>query len=573
MPKLVLVNTPFAGKEFVFDKDVVVGRSDKADITLAQPAVSRRHAMLKWADHTCTLVDLESENGTYLNNKPVREPTILRGGDRLIFGSVMVEFAHTSEKTKDESTANVHVIDEEIAHRKVVSTMEAADELQNPIFEILEAPKHFASDAPGATGSEAGDEIVRIFHQRMRFLNELGEVFSRSFDELALLEFVAEQLFSLMPAAERTVLLLKDADGSFEPRLAKGRSGDEDEIPLSRTLIDEVVTSKSGILVSDTMVDERYSKLESIQSMRLRSFIGVPMICQESIYGVIQLDSSRPDRPLARADMAFTMAIASQVALSLAYLDLHRDSLQRELLERDMDLARDVQRYFLPESSPSISGYSFETSYLPALAVGGDFYDFRALPNGKLAMAVGDVSGKGVSAALYVARLSSDIRYHSATAKDSAELLQRVNKALCANSRSGMFVTLILLVLDPDTGRVSYANAGHPPALLRKRDGSLTKLGAKAGFPLGIEEEAEFQLERSQIDSGEAILLYTDGITEAENARRELFGEDRLMQTMQSLPRGGAAGELVEAVLGATRKFSRGAGQSDDITLVGFSRG
>lgn len=573
MPKIVLVNTSFAGQEYVFDEEVVVGRSDKAGITLPQPAVSRRHAILKPTDNQWTLVDLESENGTFLNNKRVGEPAVLSDGDQLIFGSVLVEFTQTSEKRGDDSTASVHLIDEEIAHRKVVSTMEAVDRLSRPIFEIIEPPEHFPSESESGiqqgplTGPD--DEIVRTFHERMRFLNELADVLSRSFDEQALLAFVADQLFDLMPAAERTVLLLKSQDGSFEPRLARGRDGEEDNIALSRTLIDEAVASKSGILVSDTLVDERYSKLESIQSMKLRSFVGVPMICQERIYGVIQLDSSRPERPLARADMAFTMAIASQVAMSLAYLDLHKKSLERELLERDMGLARDVQRYFLPEKPPTVNGYSFETAYRPAFAVGGDFYDFRTLPNGKIAIAVGDVSGKGVSAALYVARLSSDLRYHSTTAKDPAELLHLVNHALCGDSRSGMFVTLLLMVLDPANGRVSVANAGHPQAVLRKQDGSLTTIGGKAGFPLGIEEDAVFALERAQVDPGDAVFVYTDGITEAESPERELFGEQRLFA---SLAPGLDAQQLSQDVLRAVAGFAQGAAQSDDITLVCFSR-
>ena len=248
---------------------------------------------------------------------------------------------------------------------------------------------------------------------------------------------------------------------------------------------------------------------------------------------------------------------------------MHRRLLKRELLERDMMLARKIQQGSLPRQTPQIDGHTFSVAYSPALAVGGDLYDFLDLGDGRLAIVIGDASGKGVSAALYVARLSSELRYQSARSTDPVEILQRVNEAMTAEDDAGMFATLALLVLDPASGEIELVSAGHSLPLVCSRVGDIAEIGKTGSPPLGLDAGAAFPVHRHRLEAGDVVVLCTDGVTEAENTNRELFGEERLRGAISS---GATVGEIKTAVLSAVAEFAGEAPQSDDLTLLCFGR-
>ena len=189
---------------------------------------------------------------------------------------------------------------------------------------------------------------------------------------------------------------------------------------------------------------------------------------------------------LTSADLNLVAGIAGTVSITIAYARVHARLLDQQLIERDMMLARKVQQRFLPARPPETSGYGFAVHYEPAMAVGGDFYDFLALADGRVGVAVGDVCGKGVGAALYAAKLGSELRYESVGQSEPAAILARVNNSLAAWSEDGMFVTLVLAVLEPGSGRLTVASARHPFPMLRTRTGVVCDVDGQPGTALGI---------------------------------------------------------------------------------------
>ncbi len=556
MPELTIHNGPNAGSKFSFDRSVVIGRGPLADLSFEDPLVSRRHARLSWDDGDCFLSDLGSENGTFLNNARLTDPVRLRNGDSLTFGSVIAEY---NEQRADGGAA-------------------IAEDVEEPSIRVIHKASDSAvissrmdADTADAEVASANTEGAPTFKSRQfEFFSEFGRVISHSFDQDRLLSFVLNELMQIVPYVERVFIMLWDEDAeTLVPKRARARSGEVEEIAVSRTLLEEVMTSRQGVLVLDSQDDARYQDSGSLRALDIRSAICVPMLFQDQFYGVIQADSSSGVRPFRRRDMALMLGAASQVAMFLAHERLRDRLQQRERVERDMMLARKVQQQFLPQGTPDIPGYDFAVDYSPALAVGGDYYDFPFLSDGRIGIAVGDVSGKGVSAALYVAKLTSDLRYQAVRCAEPAEILRRVNLNLAGGDTAGMFVTLALLALEPKSGKLEVASAGHPLPIVRHRQGEVTSLGKTGDPPLGLDPNTTFAQHGYQLDPSDVVMLYTDGINEAEDRAREMFGEERLRAVV-----GKSAGvsNLLNAVLSAVKGFVGDNPQSDDITVLCFGR-
>jgi serine phosphatase RsbU (regulator of sigma subunit) len=257
--------------------------------------------------------------------------------------------------------------------------------------------------------------------------------------------------------------------------------------------------------------------------------------------------------------------------MALAYARVHTKLVERELVERDLGLARKIQQHFLPPRLPALPGFEFGVAYQPALAVGGDLYDFVTLGDGSLAIAVGDVSGKGIAAALFAAKVMSDLRYEAAGQAEAAAILGRVNRVLAARDHEGMFVTLALVIITPSASRLTVASAGHPLPLVRDATGRVVTIGHSGDGPLGLDADAKFSQYRYEIDARDAVVLYTDGFLEALNAENDQYGHERLCETVASCAPGPKT--IVDAITEDVRTFESGRPQSDDVTVVCFERG
>jgi serine phosphatase RsbU (regulator of sigma subunit) len=263
--------------------------------------------------------------------------------------------------------------------------------------------------------------------------------------------------------------------------------------------------------------------------------------------------------------------VAWQAAIAVENAQLHENALRQQSLERDLDLAHKVQQGILPSAPPQVPGYEFFDYYDAASQVGGDFFDYVALPGSRLAVVLADVSGKGMPAALVVARLSSEARYSLASEPTPSAALDRLNQSFSRSGWEDRFVTMVLAVIDLEKHRVTLANAGHMAPLLRRADRSIKPLGRdETGLPLGVDFEATYTQLQVQLHPGDYITMFTDGISEAMNDRQELYGNARLeAQLKRDMPGASAQGTRV---LEDLRRFVGNHQQTDDMCLLCFGR-
>jgi len=248
--------------------------------------------------------------------------------------------------------------------------------------------------------------------------------------------------------------------------------------------------------------------------------------------------------------------------------ELKKITVQKNRIESEVKMATLVQESFLPEATPVTSGFKFVAKTVPAKFVGGDFYDFIELEQDKLGMVLGDVSGKGVSAALYMARLMSDFRYVAMLDPQPGEVIRQVNKIVTRRSRNGMFATAVFMLLDVKSKKLKVCNAGHHSMLIRRGDSEILETGKAGGIPLGIFESSTYSEEEIQLFPGDVVFLYSDGVVEPVNDEMEQFGMDRLRSMI--VESNGMPKEILKQVENAIQTFTRDAPQFDDMTFLVF---
>jgi phosphoserine phosphatase RsbU/P len=552
MPRLTFQNGRHAGMEHTFEASVIVGRASNADLTVDDHSVSRRHAMLKCVGNECFLLDLGSVNGTFLNGRPVSKPMRLREGDIVRLGKVLARFGDTAASVSDtRAESPVHWMDPAQASPQLVVAM-PADEAPVEPLDMQEAKQAIAAMA-----------------MRLRLQSRLGSMSGGAFDERALLSFVLDELFVAMPQADSAVIMLPDGSGGFETCASKTRSPGSRAVAFSRTLVSQVTARREAVLLIGVETAGGASVSESIVSLGIRSAICVPLVFDGQVYGVIQAVTSSRDLRFGKTDVSLLIGIAAQLAMGVAYARLHARLVEQELIDRDLDLARRIQQHFLPDGVPCCEGYSFAVEFVPASGVAGDFYDFLDLPDGLLGIAVGDVCGKGIPAALYAAKLTSDLRYEAAGEREPAAILRRLNRALTRRNDEGMFATMVLGVLNPQTGELVVSSAGHPLPLFRDKNGRVETLGRTGSAPIALSGDTTFQQYSYKLERSEAVVIYSDGISEAMNESGEIYGQERLVETVAAAP---PIPETIRySVMNSVGGFIGRAKQSDDITLLAFT--
>jgi phosphoserine phosphatase RsbU/P len=336
--------------------------------------------------------------------------------------------------------------------------------------------------------------------------------------------------------------------------------------------VEHVLGQKKAVLSQDAGDDKNLPVSASIADLKIRSIMCVPLLTPDNqALGILQLDTS-DRRQFIQDDLDVLAAVASQAAIFIQNASLHESLLKRERLERDLKIAEEVQKRFLPQAVPEIEGYEFFAHYQPTYEVGGDYYDFVALPSDRMAFALGDVSGKGVAAALMMAKFSGDTRYCILTENSPASTATRLNNLLCAAGIEDKFITLSLSVLDAPTRRLTLASAGHMPLLVRRFDGSVEEVGKEiSGIPLGIMDDSDYEQSELQLNPGDVVVIYSDGVTDARSPADELYDSQTNHRLLKRVAEASGSPEAIgRAILQDIREFSAGHSQADDITLVCF---
>ncbi|MCC6987645.1 MAG: SpoIIE family protein phosphatase [Acidobacteria bacterium] len=517
----------------VLGASTLIGRSRTADLHLPDRGVSSRHALVRVTDAGTFVIDLGSQNGTFVNQRRVETPVRLHPGDMLRVGDVLLEFDAAVPEAPGPATVSV------------------------PVAARSETQVLVAVPARGRTAPSGS------------VLDELRRRLMESFDGATLLPFVAERLLEALPGAERVFVMRGAEADAMVLAAASVRSG-SDEIAASRTLLRRAIEQREGLIYSDVRTEGALAEAASVRVTAVRAVMCVPLTFDERVLGVIQADTTASVATFGEGDLRMLMAVAAQVAATLAYAALHETRLAEGLLAHDLALARRLQEQFLPELPPASDGVACAAAFVPALAVGGDFYDVLPLGGGRLAVAIGDVSGKGIAAAIYAAAVLTEWRGVIRADADPAAVLRELNLRLSRRNPEGMFVTIALLIVDGAAGTIDIATAGHPLPLLRNAAGRVRAAGERGAPPLGIDPDAAFTTHRVPFAVGDTVLLLTDGVTEARSDAGELFGFDRATAAFATA--GHPPESVVERVLGAVRAFVRGQAFGDDATLVALSR-
>lgn len=407
---------------------------------------------------------------------------------------------------------------------------------------------------------------------RLDLLLRLTQSFNSSLDLDEVLNRVMDEIIEAT-RAERGFMMLYDTVQSEDTlvfRVARGidqQTIEDPQFQISRSVVERVASEGQPILTSDAQLDNRFSSRQSIVLLGLRSILCVPLKIKEKVSGVVYVDNRVQADIFTQADLDLLMAIASSAAIAIENARLYQVAVEKGRMERELQMAYKVQTSLLPAEVPLVSGWEFGARWQPAREVAGDYYDFIPCDVGKLGLVIADVTDKGMPAALYMAFTRSIVRANVIHAASPADGITQANRLICTESHEGLYVTLFFALLNPTLGQVTYVNAGHnPPLLFSEEENQLTPL-TPTGIPLGVDVGSSFEQRTVQLNSGDFILLYTDGVTEAIDSQEEEFGMERLQSFILNY-RHNSAAAIVSALEQAVGYFTASTSRSDDLTIV-----
>ena len=405
-------------------------------------------------------------------------------------------------------------------------------------------------------------------------LLRLSRLFNSSLDLKEVLNCVMDEII-LVLKAERGFIMLQESVGNFQFKVARGIHQEailDPQSEISLSIAHQVASDGIPVLTSNAQEDDRFSSRGSVVFLGLRSILCVPLTIKEKILGVVYVDNRLVKGIFTHSHLELLTAIASSAAIAIENARLYLLAIEKGRLERELQIARQVQVSLLPKDVPDQPGWEISALWQPARQVAGDFYDFIRHGQDQLGLLIADVTDKGMPAALFMALAHTILRASLRKPSSAAADFRRANRLICAETTSNFFVTVFYIGLDLKSGQATYVNAGHPPAFLCKAGESMNLISlSRTGMALGIDPDATFRQQIIQLEPGDFILGYTDGITEALNERQELFGESRLRSEVAKLCMLKPA-EILEAVLRSAREWSINSEYIDDITLLIASR-
>ncbi|MBX9791180.1 MAG: SpoIIE family protein phosphatase [Pirellulales bacterium] len=556
MATLQVVKGLNPGQVFAIEgQRAVLGRHPDCDIVLDVGAVSRQHAQISLDAGDYFVEDLHSRNGTMVNGKLIEGRYKLQENDRLKICDLLFTFHQFEPNDGGDSQR-----DPEGATRWFDDETSSSS---STVMSTMDVSKL--------------DHTLRLNVRpevKLRALLEITDSLGQTLELDTVLPKILDSLFKIFAQADRGLVVLRDERRNLLiPKAVKHRrAGEDEELRLSRTIINQAMNSREAILSADATSDSQFQMSQSVADFRIRSVMCAPLLDTDGrALGVIQLDTSNQRSAFQREDLDVLASIARQAAVAIENAQMHENQIRQQRIQRDLELAHQVQRGFLPAEPPKVAGYDFFDYYQAAHMLGGDYYDYVELPGGRLAIVVADVAGKGIPAAMLAARLSADVRYCLALEREAAAAVNRINASFAHSPWQDRFITFVLAVLDTTDQSLTIVNAGHPLPLLRRQDRTVVAIGdAETGLPLGIDEDSRYEAVHLRLEPGEAIAMFTDGFTEAMNAQGELLGVEKLHEFLAAPVDGVAA--LGRNLLENVRSFVGQHPQSDDMCLACLGR-
>ncbi len=487
---------------------LIIGRAEISDLKLHDRFLSRRHTRLYREGGVWMIEDLGSRNGTWLNAEKIESPSALQNGDFIRISSSSIVVHDSTAPVLNEEAEGVFPVEQAIFRPAAQFMIDT----QNPF--------------PAEKSRNTSD--LQRYAERLRILNEVHQALGHSISLDELLELILDRVFDhLQP--EQGAISLKGADGRLYRAAERSLPNIASGFVHSARLTREVAGKGLAALVLDARTDERFASSESLLEAGVRSLVAAPFLHQDGPLGMIVLRSTAAVRQFSEGDMELLVSLASVASLRIHNVALAEEAAEKRRLEKEMVLARRIQNALLPDHLPEVSGYEIHGENIPSRVVSGDYYAvFERREGCECVLLVADVSGKGIGASILTGYLEALSSAPIEEGLDPGEVFTCVSRSLYQRTPAEKYATEFLAVLDPATGTVRYANAGHNPAILLRGTGEAESL-TSTGMPLGLFPEEEHGTEERVLAPADTLIIFTDGITEAANRGEEEYGRERLV--------------------------------------------
>jgi phosphoserine phosphatase RsbU/P len=519
------------------DKPLSLGRSIDNDLAYPDdPALSRRHFTIDPGSGGWTVRDCGSRNGTIVNDAPLDKPRLLRQGDRICAGHLTIE---VTAPRRDS-----------LQRPKQTEGVPPAATVMTTLDEVL--------GQTGTHGKTATTPMVgstRVVSALIRAGQELAG--HRPLNEL--FEVILDLALSAVEARRGVILTVEGQELTVRASRGEGFS-------LSTAVRTKVLGEKTSLIVKDAQFEDALREQKSIVAQRVRSIMAVPLQTADRVIGLIYVDNASILRPFSREDLDLLTVMANVAAIRIEHARLALVEQQERLTQSELAQASEIQRSLLPEFAPLVANWELAGYNLACRAVGGDYYDFLPYNDGRMGLFVGDVCGKGLPAALMMSSLQARVQMLMESNPDPATAITTLNRNMAGRFPLGRFITAFFGLLDPSSGQLEYANAGHNYPLILRQTGEVEDLRG-GSMVLGLFPHIIYRLQRTCLKGGDMLVLFSDGVTEAARQTGEQFGEQRLAAFLKA-NLSQTCTDLVPKLVDHVRAWSGAASFADDFTVM-----
>jgi sigma-B regulation protein RsbU (phosphoserine phosphatase) len=549
---------PKKGDDFHFklgNAEISLGRGGDNDVPLPDPFCSSHHATVVPRGEQYFIHDDNSKNGVFLNGKKIERDLELKKGDEILLGSTRIVFDLKID-------TKVEVTDEPSSSANINTIMHLKDVLRKPDL----------STTIRADAKSLDIEAIKTEHKEVSVISEVTKalILHKPLDELV--EHIMDLICERIPM-DRGILMLKEEHGvQMDPKVVRinNKQLRNQKIQVSQSIISTAVDHHSSILISDVQSDTRFKAQDSILKLNIQSAMCVPLWNNREIIGIIYADRISTPEQFTNEDLRLLTLLSNVAAVKIENAMLFEQALEKEKIEKELDLAADIQRNLLPQKNPTLANYDIVGTNIPCLQVGGDYYDFIEIDEHRFGIVIADVSGKGVGSSLLMSSLRAALQTEVYPNYKIQDMTIRLNNLVHRSTASNAFISFFYCELNTRTNELQYINSGHNPPIVIDKKKKHQNL-ASCGLCLGMFPDQTYAVERLTLNEGDTLLLYTDGLSESRNPQNEEFGEEGIIKLLKKHHKQNSE-ELMQSILEELNAFTHDADPMDDMTLVIIKR-
>jgi phosphoserine phosphatase RsbU/P len=514
-----------------------IGRARENDLIIPSDSLSRFHAQISNKEEKYLINDRGSLNGVFLNGSRIYGESALNDGDIIGFGDFHVRFC--VEETKPLRDLKQVQQGERFPISALVDSRRFTPEKRERYLELL---YHFSS------------RLLQQFPS-----SDLGEI--------------ALDLIHEVWKPDRSCLMMREKAGEWQisvQRFGNNPQLSGDTMVISSSVVRELEKNEEALLIMNATQDQRFSASESLVRQNVTSVVCAPLWNNKKIHGFLYADLISSERSFSFSDLEMFSILANLMAIKWENDQLWHQTLLQQQLEQELNLAAEIQRKFFPVIPPALLGYQIAGLTIPSRKVGGDAYFWHERSDGSLVLMIADVMGKGLPSALLMSQIQAIMKIFAEQYSSPAAMVTAINEFIYKFSTQDKFISMVVIMLSPDDGKISFCNAGHNPPFMLRHDGTY-ELFETGGMPVGVFVDQKYLQGDSVLLAGETLLLYTDGLTEARNTEDEEFGMDKLIETAR-LYSALDSPQFTEQIVKHIREQWLGTDQEDDWTLLVLKR-